>query len=110
MRPFPLAVIALLISIPYTGRTAGDPAAAATAPGGPSDEDGPCQAIRKFATQRLDTSRDAKDTDLRLQSHLQFPCRHPENLPLNFVIATVPDPIATHLQLWFDRSVESILA
>jgi hypothetical protein len=28
---------------------------------------------------------------------------------LNFLIATVPNPIETHLALWFDRAVESII-
>ncbi len=72
-----------------------------------STEDGPCEAIDRFAVSRMQIPPgDVQD----LKNQVHFRCRLPKNLALNFLIATVPDPIETHLALWFDRAVESILS
>ncbi len=101
-RLFSLTVVALAIATQSPGRAPDNPPATKKAAPAPEDEDGPCQAILKFAADRLGTL--PKGNDLGLH----FSCDLPPNQPLNFLIAAVPDPIGTHLQLWFDRSVESI--
>jgi hypothetical protein len=68
-------------------------------------EETSCDQISKFAQERLNVS--AKNS--RKLETLQFPCELPAG-PLSFqlLIATAPNPIETHLTLWFDREVESI--
>ena len=109
-RLFQFAVIALVTAMPSTGRAADNPPATATTAAVQQDDDGPCQFIRKFAADRLGTRIEGKDLqDLQKDlHHLHFPCVLPPSTPINFVIASVPNPIETHLQLWFDRSIESI--
>ena len=76
------------------------------APNQPPGDDGPCEAIDRFALARLELPGGSLQ-DLKTQVH--FTCSLPKNVDLNFLIATVPDPIETHLALWFDRAVESII-
>jgi hypothetical protein len=76
------------------------------APNQPPADDGPCEAIDRFALSRLQLPA-ASLQDLKTQVH--FTCSLPKNVALNFLIATVPDPIETHLALWFDRAVESVI-
>src|SRR5277367_3111409 len=95
-----VAVIAL-IAMPFAGKADN---AAAGKDAALQDGDGPCQAISKFASDRSE-----KDSNLKAPIRdVGFPCDLPTKLNLNFVIATIPNPIDTHLQLWFDRAVESI--
>src|ERR1700683_1587623 len=97
-RLFSLTVVALAIATQSPGRAPDTPPATKKAAPAPEDDDGPCQAILKFAADRLGTLPKGKDLGLH------FSCELPSDQPLNFLIAAVPDPIATHLQLWFDRS------
>src|ERR1039458_3009707 len=99
-RLFQFAVIALVTAMPSTGRAADNPPATATTAAVQQDDDGPCQFIRKFAADRLGTRIEGKDLqDLQKDlHHLHFPCVLPPSTPINFVIASVPNPIETHLQ------------
>ena len=104
---FPLAVIVLVTATQFAGRAADNPPATAKPMEVQQDSDGPCQFILKFAGDRFGTPPEI--TELQKDRHqLHFPCALPAGQPINFVIASVPNPIETHLQLWFDRSVESI--
>ena len=76
------------------------------APNQPPADDGPCEAIDRFAFSRLQLPAGSLQ-DLKTQGN--FKCHLPKNVGLNFLIATVPNPIETHLALWFDRAVESII-
>jgi len=99
---FQLVPIALLAFIPFFGQAAESAS--------PFDEQtlkrSPCQAIETFAADRAAGKPEARARNRRLD--LNFPCELPQLESLNFLIASVPNPIGTHLQLWFDRSVESI--
>ena len=102
------SVIALVTAAQLTAGAAGNPLPGATTVN-VHDNDGPCHAIRVFAHDRLLTPLSpAEGGGLINLENLGFPCLLPGSQFLNFVIASVPDPIGTHLQLWFDRSVESI--
>lgn len=48
-----------------------------------------------------------KSSDYQVAQHWGVP--ESENKKILFVVATVPDPIYTHLSLFFDRSIDSIL-
>jgi hypothetical protein len=111
IRLLPFAIVAFVTAARFAAGAADNPSAAATTEDVKKDNNGPCQAIRAFASDRLGTPLTPLNGKslINLQS-LDFPCVLPPQLPLNFVIASVPDPIGTHLQLWFDRSVESILS
>jgi hypothetical protein len=83
-------------------------AAAASRNDKPSDNStngGPCQAITEFVEARLPAPVIPQDLT---ETGIHFPCKLPRDKLLNFLIATVPNPIDTHLALWFDRAVESI--
>jgi hypothetical protein len=86
-------------------------------PPGTATNDGPCDAISRFAISRLIPSRGLTDLNERknlknpkdLSAGVSFSCILPEQADLRFLVATVPNPIDTHLGLWFDRAVEAIL-
>src|SRR5258708_7856742 len=59
-----------------------------------------CQAIWDFAYDPHTTTDAKGKSDKRL-----MPCGSNQ---YSFLLATVPDPVNTHLALFFDRSVESI--
>ena len=68
-------------------------------------EETSCDQISKFAQERLHVS--ARNS--RKLETLQFSCELPAGpLSFQFLIATAPNPIETHLALWFDREIESI--
>jgi hypothetical protein len=52
-------------------------------------------------------SKKTKTSGYRAEQHWGVP--EGENKQILFVIATVPDPIYTHLSLFFDRSIDSII-
>jgi hypothetical protein len=106
-RLFPFAVIALVTATEFVGTAADNPPDNSKMRDVQQNNDGVCQAILKFASDRL--GKPPKVRDLKEEKGgTHFPCILPLGTPLNFVIASVPNPIDTHLQLWFDRSLESI--
>lgn len=82
---------------------AGQPAAIPICANDP-DPDGPWKAAQAYFQLRHPVAGEACKPD----AHHRFPC-----VPLDgntrFLIATVPDPDATHLALYFDRNMESLL-
>ncbi len=71
--------------------------------GADEKEDTTCDRISRFARDRLSIPAPTASIPLH------FPCKLPgAALDFQFVIATAPNPIETHLALWFDREVESI--
>ena len=93
MRAIRLVTLALTIS-----------AAAFAAPADThASYDGPCEAITSFVQSRQPSAGAVRPLQLG------FACSLPTSAQGNFLIATVPNPIDTHLALWFDRAVESIV-
>jgi hypothetical protein len=79
-------------------------AVATTAQGCPSDGDGPWKAAQAYFGLR----NPDPDGECTVQLNGAFSCV-PANANIKFLVATVPDPDATHLALYFDRNVESLL-
>jgi hypothetical protein len=69
------------------------------------DPDGPWKAAQAYFELRYPV---AATNSCKPDGSGRFPCV-PRDSSIRFLIASVPDPDATHLALYFDRSVESML-
>src|SRR5579872_1834893 len=68
------------------------------------DPDGPWKAAQAYFQLRYPVTGETCKPD---DQH-RFPCV-PRDGNTRFLIATIPDPDATHLALYFDRNMESLL-
>jgi len=79
----------------------------ATCASDPDKADGPWKAVWKyFGEPKQELGADQKDSEkVSVRRWSNFP----ENTPVAFLIASVPDPKTTNLSLYFDRVLESVL-